>query len=446
MKKLIVILILLFAGQGWGATYYVSQNGTGSGCTDPEDPCSITDYTNGSSPFNDVAGDTIYCIGTINAAVDGQPGSSSAQHIFRGDPAGYSACVIDGQDTRDDVYSLKDYTTIMNITLQNGVQQNLITIAQRTSCMIDGVTFQGSGNEGADLNLVNSVIRNCIFRNNTGSGLVLDAGDNLEIYNNQAYLNGTDGEYNHDGFDLSGITNLNVYNNISYSNNSDSGSGIDLCGSTGVASRNRSYNNDHNGFGLCGPSGSDASMTLSHSISFGNGVGVWVYGGDDGDNIYLYNLTIVGSANWPLRIGASTDDADKQTVTMQNCIICALTGASHTLYFMSDKSNYVGNYNDFYGGSTALTRYWDGENNYSYDLTSWKSVTSQDANSIDDDPLFVSTSDFRLKPASPCHNVGTDVGIGYCGAAPEIGRYEMDCGFSVGTGEASVGTGQISNE
>ncbi len=64
----------------------------------------------------------------------------------------------------------------------------------------------------------------------------------------------------------------------------------------------------------------------------------------------------------------------------------------------------------------------------------WKTASSQDDNSINAAPLFISadTNDFRLAADSPCVNAGTDIGLTEDyerstipkGGAPDIGAYE----------------------
>ena len=63
-------------------------------------------------------------------------------------------------------------------------------------------------------------------------------------------------------------------------------------------------------------------------------------------------------------------------------------------------------------------------------LSTWQAASSQDANSIDGDPLFVSPSYFYLQVGSPCIDAGVSVGLveDYVGnpiiGAPDIGCYE----------------------
>lgn len=65
-------------------------------------------------------------------------------------------------------------------------------------------------------------------------------------------------------------------------------------------------------------------------------------------------------------------------------------------------------------------------------LAAWVSAASQDANSIDDDPIFVSSSDFNLQVTSPAKDAATQLGLttDYAGTTrgylPDIGAYEYE--------------------
>ena len=65
-------------------------------------------------------------------------------------------------------------------------------------------------------------------------------------------------------------------------------------------------------------------------------------------------------------------------------------------------------------------------------LAAWVSAMSQDAHSIDDDPLFVSSTNFNLQAASPAKDIGVQLGLttDYAGTTrgylPDIGAYEYE--------------------
>jgi len=89
----------------------------------------------------------------------------------------------------------------------------------------------------------------------------------------------------------------------------------------------------------------------------------------------------------------------------------------------------VSDYNCIYhsGGGTFMD--WKGDD---YDWADWKTNSSQDGNSLNEDPHVINAAgdDFRLLMGSPCINAGTDVSLtrDYLGIlirhAPDIGAYE----------------------
>jgi hypothetical protein len=95
-------------------------------------------------------------------------------------------------------------------------------------------------------------------------------------------------------------------------------------------------------------------------------------------------------------------------------------------------SNIDLDYNDYYrDGNTNYFIYYDG-NPYTYaQFDAYVSTESQDANSIDDDPLFkdAANDDYTIAENSPAYEQGVDVGLNFCETAPEIGYHEI-CSIS----------------
>jgi hypothetical protein len=102
------------------------------------------------------------------------------------------------------------------------------------------------------------------------------------------------------------------------------------------------------------------------------------------------------------------------------------------LAFVSTSANlsaWTVNYNGWYPDSSSGFYLAAGASNFA----GWKSETSQDANSITGNPLFVSTStpDFHLQTGSPAIQAGVNVGLttDYAGnpvpTVPDIGAYEF---------------------
>jgi len=92
MKRLFLIFVFLFfPSQLWGATYYVTQSGTGNGTTYALAD-SVADFE--ADVFGDLAGDTVYLCGMITVAVTIPDGGTSGNIVtIRGDDASHPGTV-----------------------------------------------------------------------------------------------------------------------------------------------------------------------------------------------------------------------------------------------------------------------------------------------------------------------------------------------------------------
>jgi hypothetical protein len=79
----------------------------------------------------------------------------------------------------------------------------------------------------------------------------------------------------------------------------------------------------------------------------------------------------------------------------------------------------------FRSGGAAVFRL----NGVDMDFTDWKAGSGLDRRSLEKSPAFlnIDTGDFRLGASSPARNVGSSLGLTYCGAAPDLGAFESDC-------------------
>ena len=171
---------------------------------------------------------------------------------------------------------------------------------------------------------------------------------------------------------------------------------------------------------------------------------IWAEGTTVFNNISFYNNTCLDPGNqWSLSPVNQRWDAG--------------TNARHFMGWRFDSSNTPTNIdiiNNIFQGNqagVAAIRAGAGEENLTFNnncyygvdivgytddgtyntLAQWQAGESQDANSIDDNPLWVSFSDYRLRTGSPCINAGLSVGLtsdiegttisGY----PDMGVYEF---------------------
>jgi len=155
-----------------------------------------------------------------------------------------------------------------------------------------------------------------------------------------------------------------------------------------------------------------------------------------GDDNYIYNNTLVDN-EYPIVF--NNDDAPTCVDNIvKNNIIAEVTESACVrmlvFYDKDDIPNNTINYNCYYDIGAEDFRVVDngGANPGHLTFAEWQSIYSQDAQSINTDPLFVDAenADFTLQSSSPCINAGTDVGLtqDYAGnnvsGTPDIGAYE----------------------
>ena len=201
-------------------------------------------------------------------------------------------------------------------------------------------------------------------------------------------------------------------------------------GSGNIIRNNISYNNGNSGsegigFGVEGAG--VGGVKMYSNIGYGNfGSCVMLMGGANHvfENNSCYNDVngSFGNAELFLTSGASNATVENNIfyATNSQYILKASAGATtgHTI-----------NYNLYFGGYAGTPFVWSGT---AYNFANYKNSSSQDANSLNSDPIFTSTSDFHLQSTSPAINAGTNVGLtsDYAnnpvpsGSGYDIGAYE----------------------
>ena len=149
-------------------------------------------------------------------------------------------------------------------------------------------------------------------------------------------------------------------------------------------------------------------------------------------NIYFEHNTIVNSGRgWahnqrPDGVNGSSIrlvefTASKASIFIRNNILYDSSERLFLLGSPSDLADMVLDYNDYYqpsGGDVGEVEL--GGVSYST-LATWKTAISQEADSIDRDPLFVSATDFHLQAESPAIGAGIEIGYGTdLGAYPYV--------------------------
>lgn len=144
----------------------------------------------------------------------------------------------------------------------------------------------------------------------------------------------------------------------------------------------------------------------------GSSDGILLYRSGNATNVY--NNTVDGFTN-NIRIWNLAD-----SFVLKNNI-SSNPGTYHVLD--DSATSFTLDYNLYY--PVAGTQF--GLDGTDYDFSDWQTNSSQDANSLTTDPLFVSTTDFRLKQNSPARKAGT--GTKFNGLPADIGSYQTSDGF-----------------
>ena len=149
---------------------------------------------------------------------------------------------------------------------------------------------------------------------------------------------------------------------------------------------------------------------------------------DSGDNNTIYNNTLYSGTTGV--IGLSFSQTAVLTCSSNAIKNNILSGFYRHVWWVFDDtfagSNVFAN-NDYHNGS-GTGQFYVGAGNKTF--ADWVTYSGE-ANSIQTDPLFISTSDFRLRGNSPAKNAGTDVSLttDYAGKAvknpPSMGAYEF---------------------
>ncbi|MBL4756056.1 MAG: right-handed parallel beta-helix repeat-containing protein, partial [Flavobacteriales bacterium] len=146
-----------------------------------------------------------------------------------------------------------------------------------------------------------------------------------------------------------------------------------------------------------GTSGNEAEV-YNNMSEVGEGTSTTSYGiylsGCDYVNIY-FNSVGVSSTHATGGRGLYTTGGSNIKVVNN---IFSNTGGGYAIYINTTAAIVQCDYNDLYFTGTNLG-YWSGAKTT---LAAWQTATSQDANSVSTDPMFVSASDLHIQSSSPC--------------------------------------------
>jgi hypothetical protein len=141
---------------------------------------------------------------------------------------------------------------------------------------------------------------------------------------------------------------------------------------------------------------------------------------DSGPN-YIYNNTVYN----PISYGLLFTPNGTGVVFRNNLVV-----VKSNLIDLVENGTGLDTDNNLYFNTTGDPKGWYWNNTKYTTLDAYKTASSQEANSLYCDPLFVSAFDFHLQAGSPCINVGVNVGLtkDFEGnpmvGLPDIGAYE----------------------
>ena len=421
-------------GQTWNEQLTISQSGTAG------NPITFQDFGSGAKPIIDAQSTRTYCITMASSlsyiTLKNIQVQNSVATIGKNITAGAVSggyIIMDGIDSVGGTLGIdsgfKSNSTYQNITITNPAATNrggLNLSGTASNVTISNVTVSGSAYHGFRiLNITNLTASGLVAHDNTGIGINIDSCDTVNITDSASYDNASN------GWDFT---------------TADSNVTVDGC---------QAYSNDHDGFAF---HGSGTNNVVKNSLAYDNGVTTDNTSGDGFTNHNTADLDLyynIAYGNFESCIGlGGTGDSNVYNNTCYNNFNDAGTDESNNgiMFLDSDgiynlKNNIIANHEyEIYVGITA-----DGtfniNNNLYYDSRGgnafyWKGTASNfadwvtnsgDTNSLNVDPLWVSTStpNFHLQSNSPAINAGPDAGLttDYEGNSiiglPDMGAYEF---------------------
>ena len=331
--------------------------------------------------------------------------------------------------------------------------------------LIDGVDASWNTTDGMSCQMSDVVTQNSTFSYNGRYGFDYDRGDRRTVTDVVTHHNGTSGHTSGGtatASDTTTIVRLTTFDN--------GASGCVIYNSVntlidGLISYNHAAGN---GFATNADLSQIQNLTLTNSLLYANhGGAVYLDGTGHGlDTVLLSRnvvvagyyecLKILGGATGVLGYHNTLYSAQGKGVlvvtgtgtelTWKNNIGVTTTGTVVQVDASVGAQDH--DYNAYLPASGTPFRFESTD----YAFADWKTASSQDAHSLNDDPLLVNAggtteADYYLTSLSPCRNAGVVIaGIndGYSGAAPDIGFYEYTAVPDAPTGLTATATGPTS--
>ena len=380
--------------------------------------------------FDGTFGEKKTSIGTLSTVNDWFWESNVLYCYSTSDPdTAYTAPGIESSSRKTALIDTQDYITLDNITFSKGGNADngdiSIGLRQAKNIVVQDCEILDSVNLGIDIydpsgiTTGDTLIQRCTFRRTGLSKSTSGAPSGIQTYNTPASSTLTvqnctfqdmDIYGDHHGHGMYIQTGKAVIRyNIFYGDAASAGSGVRISSITACEVYYNLF--------------TERDSSNAHAYRY------WgmAINGSTGRHL-IYNNVFNGC------IYAINSTSDDPSYTLKNNIFYSHGGSGFQefLNIVNGSVNLISDNNCFYVASGDPS--WTfGVNTYTTFAT-WKTGSSQDASSVYADPLFTdsATNDFTLLPASPCINVGTNVGLttDYAGnAVPrcsivDIGAYE----------------------
>ena len=351
---------------------------------------------------------------------------------------GRSAPTTDWSWAANKLYILTDDTVNVEVT-----QRNIcIDLDDESYITIDGIHITKSNRHGIEnatsssTTVTNNIIQNCTIDLCGWSGIESgndsnDLGNNFTVQycvidSNGILLN------NHHGIYINYGKNWVVQYN-SFTGNIGYGVQIQNNADSNIVRYNTTTGNISGGFVIFDDGGGGCNDNqIYYNISNGDRDGIQVGGTADNATNLIYNNVFYGFTQYGLRV-----DGDPTLGTVKNNIFWSSESGAEIFHDEDGAADMTSDYN-ILGPESSNFIQWRGTQ-YST-LATFVSGESQDANSLNVDPLFTSATDFNLQPGSPAINAGVSVGLvlDYVGKTvpfnilPDIGAYESQVSLGVG--------------
>jgi len=423
----------LIASEATGVTYTVTDWGAGDATIDANSRTSCFDIDHDDCIISGGSGKNLVL--TDGGAGADQPAVHLNEAGLDGVTIEYVRFSTYGDSGSSQGYGIKiggDIATYENIEVSNCDFDTIYDYAIKLSgwshdCSIHDCDFDNCGKTNSTVinisqadNNADGVYDNYVYNNTIHDGreastdgiALLNTGN--YIYDNTFYNLARGISISYTNYDYYMSKPSEIYRNTIY-DCSEAGISINYTGDDATAS----YPD------------ADAYNKIYSNLLYNNGnynINVNTYA--DG-NLFYGNTIYDSGTEGGIYLSPSCDS----NIVKNNAIHVVGSGSDFTLYFAN--ANNTEDYNQLYKTQSAYTISWNGT---PYDnITTYRSASSQGANSAWGDPLFVSpTTDFSLQEGSPARDKGVTLGSPYNvdylgvsrpqGVAYDIGAYEYYAG------------------